>query len=218
MNNPGICCYERELRKSVKGFRRRKRIVEAFRNSLSLFLEEVYDPTYDDLEEAFGPPKQMAEELVESIPNLPSALRTGQKVGIAVGFCLVAVVVCIGAFYSQNMPETKVTVLEGNLSPEEMIASDYTFGLVDMPFNSSDVSWEQKKKDKGYVIFFENKNQVETNISVKYSGHQPSHTLVVPAGGERALQVEDACSTEHTISFSTSDGSLDGRVWVIFYS
>lgn len=213
MSNPDIHRYERELKGAVKGFRRRRRILEAFRRSLSLFLEDVDAPTYEDLEEAFGPPEQMAEDLMGAIPDLPKPLLRKQKVGIAIGCCLLIVVICLGVFYFQNMPETGTVISDEAKYTEEFLRLNYG-SRMDSVFNQRDFSWKQGKEYKGYIIFFKNNNQVDTVIAVKYSDYQPPHTIVVPAGEQRVLQVENARPTEHTISFDTSDGSMSGTVQV----
>lgn len=112
MNNPDIYRYERELRRAVKGIRCRKRVLKAFRKSLLMLLEEVDTPTYSDLEVAFGPPKQMAEDLLETIPDLPKPLTLRRKMGIAVSFCLIVLVVCLSVFQLKNTPELEGTILD----------------------------------------------------------------------------------------------------------
>lgn len=215
MNNPDIRRYERELKRETHGFRCRKRILEAFRTSLSMLLEDVDSPSYDVLKEAFGPPERMAQELKESIPNLPEPLRVQQKAGIVIACCLLATVICMGVFYSRNMPESDVTVLDRVEQVENIIASSYApFSEID--FSQSDFSWEQGDKFSGYLFLFENTNQVDTQITIKYSKHQRPHFLVVPAGEQRVFQVDDATSTEHSIAFSTSDGSMSGSAQLFF--
>ena len=215
MNNPGIRHYERELGKAVRGSRRRKRVIEAFQGSLLPFLEEQENPTYNDLMRAFGPPEQMAQELIEAIPDLPNPLRTGQKIGIVIGILLLVVLVCGGVFYWFNMPECEVTILNEINCTDDMMAS-YT-PCLSAEFSQTDTSWRQSEEYKytGYLLIFENTNQIETKVMVKYSDHQPPHYLVVPAGEQRVLQVDDARPTEHTTSFSTSDGSMSGTVQVL---
>lgn len=213
MSNPDIRRYERELRSTVKGFRRRRRVLEAFRRSLSLFLEDVDAPTYEALEEAFGPPEQMAEALIEAIPDLPKPLLRRQKIGIFVSCCLLIMIVCLGVFYFRNMPEAGVIASDEATYTEELLRLNYG-SRMDSVFNQRDFSWKQGKEYKGYLIFFKNTNQVDTVISVKYSDYQSPHTIVVPAGEQRTLQVENARPTEHVISFDTSDGSMSGTVQV----
>ncbi len=215
MNNPDIRCYERELGRAVQGFRRRKRVLETFRNSLTPLLEEIDAPIYTDLEKAFGPPKQLAQDLIESIPDLPSPLQRRKKIAIFIFFCVIVTLAYVGVFFSHNMPESQVTISEelnaGIFSDEKYMAG------FDTEFKQDDFSWIQGKEYCGYILLFENTNQVDTMISIEYSTHQPPHTLMVPAGEQRVLQIYNACPTEHTISFDTSDGSMSGNVQMFFY-
>lgn len=214
MNNPDIYRYERELGRVVKGFRRRRRVLEAFRNSLSLFLEDVDVPTYDDLEAAFGPPRNMAQDLIESVPDLPKLLSLKQKIGIFAGVCLIVIVACTSIFFWMNMPEREVILSDGMDYAGGIVFSEYT-SFTDAEFDQEDFSWVQKKNYKGYLLLFENTNNIETTIAVKYSNHQPPHVIVIPAGGQQILQVNDARPTKHTISFDTSNGSMSGSVQVL---
>lgn len=216
MYNPDVSRYERELKKHIQGFRRRRVVLDAFHNSLKPLLEDLADPTYENLEEAFGPPEELAEELMQSIPNLPSPMQLKQKVLIVVLICLVVVVACGTRFYWENMPETQASVSNVQEYREEELYSDYEFQFSE-EFTQHDVSWTQERKYQGYLLIFENTNQVETKVMVKYSDHQPPHYLVIPAGEQRVLRVDDVRPIEHTISFSTPDGSMSGTVQVFMY-
>lgn len=216
MNNPDICRYERELGKAVRGIRCRKMVQEGFRESLKPLLEEVDSPVYDDLEKAFGPPEQMAQELIGTIPNLPMPLSIKQKAGIVVCFCVVIVGVCLGVLYLWNVPEISTTEPNMVMYEDDALNSEYVLCL-DTEFNRSDLSWKQDKGSKEYLLLFKNSNQVDTLVSVNYSSRQPAHTIVVPAGEQRILQVENARATEHTISFDTADGSMSGSVQVLMH-
>lgn len=213
MSNPDIRRYEREIGKAVEGFRRRKQVLEAFRKSLLLFLEEIDKPTYEDLEKAFGPPKQMAQELMESTPNLPKPFRRKEKMGLFIVLCVITLVVAIGVFCSRNMPEAQVTVSDGTQYTEDILSSNYVPGFR-TTFDQDDFSWVQGKEYVGYLILFENNNQVETKVSVEYSRHRLPHSLIVPAGGTQAIQVDDAQPTKHTISFDALNGAMSGTVQV----
>lgn len=215
MKNPDIRHYKRELGKAVRGFRCRKRVLAEFQCSLSPLLEDQPTPTYADLEEAFGPPDQMAQDLIETIPDLPKPLKPSQKIGIVVASCFVIAVACIGVFSWENMPESKVMISDGKTYTENVLSSSYTSRL-NTAFSQSDLSWDQEKKYEynGYLLLFENTNQVETVISVKYSDRQSPHIFVVPAESQVAIQVDDARPTEHIISFDTPDGSMSGTVQV----
>lgn len=213
MDNSGIRRYERALGHKVRGGRRRKRVREAFRRSLLPLLEEKPAPTYAELNEAFGPPEQMAQELMGTIPDLPKPLSLQQKIGIIIAFCFAVVVVCIGIFFWYNRPESEVIALENSDYVMEALEVDYTSRL-DVLFQVHDYTWEQE--EKSYVLLVENTNQVATTIYVEYSKIQPSHIFVIPAGEKRAYQVKDACPTEHVVSFATSDGSMNGKMQILF--
>ena len=64
MSNANIRRYERELKKSVRGFRLRKQLIAEFERSLAPLLEEIPDPSYEDLADAFGPPEHLAQSLL----------------------------------------------------------------------------------------------------------------------------------------------------------
>lgn len=213
MNNPDIRRYERELGRKVQGLLRRRRVREAFRCSLLPLLEEKPAPTFADLDEAFGPPEQMAQELIGMIPDLPKPLSLQQKIGIVVAFCLIVVAVCVGIFFWSNRPESGVALLETNDSIKEAIEMDYTSRL-DVSFRVHDYTWEQE--EKSYILLVKNTNQVATTIYIEYNKYQPSHTFVIPAGEERIFKVNDARPTEHIVSFATSDGSMKGEMQILF--
>lgn len=212
MSNPDIRRYERELRSKVQGLRRKKRVQEAFRHSLLLLLEEIPAPTYSDLDVAFGPPDQMAKELVATIPNLPKPVSLRQKIGILFTFCVVIVAICFGIHYCLNRPESGTLILANGYYTKERIEAEFMFRL-DAPFNSHDYTWDQRGNE--YLILVDNTNQIETIIYITYSKYQPPHTLIIPAGEQHVFQVKDACFTEHTVSFETSDGSMNGRIQVL---
>lgn len=212
MNNPDIRRYEREMRREVRGLRQRKRVRAAFRSSLLPLLEEKDIPTYADLNEAFGPPELMAQDLIDTIPDLPEPLSLRQRVGITVGFCLIVAVACVAIFSWVNSPEDEVVLLDGNNYSEETLVTNYLSRLSE-EFDQHDYTWKQSGKE--YLILVDNTNQVSTTISVKYSNYQMPHTIVVPAGEERILQVKNARPTEHVVSFDTLDGSLSGRIKVL---
>lgn len=215
MNSPGIRRYERELRRAVHGFRRRKRILEAFRCSLMPLLEDMEAPTYKDLELAFGPPEQMAQELMEGTPNLPNPMQLKQKVWIAVAVCLIVAMVCGGNFYWKNMPEAVVEISDGQEYEEKDLYSDYEFQFT-KAFTQQDISWTQDKKYSEYLLLFENTNETDTMIGIEYSDYQEPHILIIHPGEKRAIKIENARPTEHTVSFDSANGSVSGNVQLFF--
>ena len=71
MRRTDLSLYEKRLRKSVSGFRRRSKVQAAFRRSLSPLLEETPCPSYDALLRAFGPPEHMAQTLLQTMTASP---------------------------------------------------------------------------------------------------------------------------------------------------
>lgn len=211
MNNPDIRRYERALGCSIQGVRRRRKVKEAFRCSLLPLLEEETSPSYADLEDAFGPPEQMAQDLMGTIPDLPEVLSTRKKVGFAIVFCLVAIVVGMGVYCWWNGPEEDIMILE-DINVKRDIQS--YMSCMNEEFSDSDYSWEQRGTQTDYLILLKNTNQVETTIYVSYNKHRPAHVFVVPAGEQRVFWVKDARPTEHVVSFTTADGSMGGRIKV----
>lgn len=214
MNNPGIRCYERALRRQIRGFRRKKLVQETFRCSLRPFLEEQDNPTYADLEEAFGPPEQMAQELMEMIPDLPKTPSVMKQMVFVFVCCLVVIMVFASMYCLSTGPETEVTISEEIGSIKEVDVSDYV-PCLDVEFSNSDYVWYQNKKCTHYLLTFKNTNQVDTTIYISYGTRQPPHTFVVSAGEQCTFLVTDAQPKEHVVSFVTPDGSMSGRMKVL---
>ena len=85
----------------------------------------------------------------------------------------------------------------------------------DEEFSNHDVIWGQPRSYNTYLILFHNTNQLPTRITISYSKYQDPHVFDVPAETSIACLVQDAHFGEHTLSFSTSDGSLSGTVQVL---
>ena len=121
MSNPDLHRYEKELRASVKGFRLRRRLHRSFRQAVMPFLEETAAPSYEELTAAFGPPDQMAQDLLRTMANPPQPLRRGQKVGIVLVACLIVVGIGVGAFSWWNAPEDEVTLSDGSSYTDDVL-------------------------------------------------------------------------------------------------
>lgn len=68
--NKDITHYRRVLKHHLAcGTAVRKRLLSQFDNSLHSFLEDCPAPTYAQLETAFGPPEEMANILMENVPE-----------------------------------------------------------------------------------------------------------------------------------------------------
>lgn len=207
MNNPEIRRYERELRKTIHGFRLRKKITTAFQHSLAMLLEELPSPNYDDLTDAFGPPAQMAETLLHSVPNLPTPLRRWQKISLAVTICFAVAIVSVGLFTLWNVPETGVLTD----AAEKPLHQAFH---VDESFTPGGSDWIQPRNKSSYQITVCNTAQTRTQITVRYSKYQPPHIFEVVAGGAQSFTVNNARAGKHSISFDTPDGTLSGRIQV----
>lgn len=81
MSNPDLRRYEKELQASVKGFRLRRRLRHAFRQATLPLLEETPSPSYEELTAAFGPPDQMAQDLLRTMANPPSPFAGDKRLG-----------------------------------------------------------------------------------------------------------------------------------------
>ena len=81
MSNPDLRRYEKELRASVKGFRLRRRLHRSFRQAVMPFLEETAAPSYEELTAAFGPPDQMAQDLLRTMANPSPGTKGWDRLG-----------------------------------------------------------------------------------------------------------------------------------------
>ena len=104
MSNPDLHRYEKELRASVKGFRLRRRLHVRFAKPSCPSWRKPLPPSYEELTAAFGPPDQMAQDLLRTMANPPQPLRRGQKVGIVLVACLIVVGIGVGGFFLVERP------------------------------------------------------------------------------------------------------------------
>lgn len=213
MNNPDIRRYGQELQKTVHGFRLRRKIMRAFYDSLAPLLEEFPTPSYDDLNEAFGPPEQMAQLLLQTIPNLPRPLKRGHKVYLAVALFLIMTAAAFVGFTLWNTSEEETLLFDSNAYPETIVSQ--LCYAADEVFSHRDTSWDQLQGMTAYLIELHNTNKVPTKITINYAKYQPPHTFELAAGEQCTFLVNDARTGKHTISFVTPDGSLSGTVRVM---
>ena len=214
MSNPDLRRYEKELQASVKGFRLRRRLRHSFRQATLPLLEETPSPSYEELTAAFGPPDQMAQDLLRNMANPPQPLRRGQKAGIALAACLVVVGIGVGAFFWWNAPEDEVTLSNGSSYTDDVLLPNFAF-KIDEAFTNLEIPWQQSSDCSIYLLLIHNTNTVVTTATVQYAALRPPHTIEVPPRSTRAFLVEDARPGEHTISFSSPDGSLSGTFQVL---
>lgn len=208
-----LCRYEKELLKTIHGFRLRKRVRQEFRRSIQVLLSDSPDPDYKDILAAFGPPATMAETLIHTIPDPPKPLDPRKKLGIAGILCLAIGIAFLAVYSLVEVPETNLTISDGSEYTSDFLAQSYTSLLVDT-FSAKDVDWEQPREYGTYLLLLHNTNHVPTSVEVRYSKHQSPHTFKIPAGEQRALLVTDPRFTTHTIAFVAEDGTLSGTVSV----
>lgn len=178
------------------------------------FLEETAAPSYEELTAAFGPPDQMAQDLLRTMANPPQPLRRGQKVGIVLVACLIVVGIGVGAFSWWNAPEDEVTLSDGSSYTDDVLLPNFAF-KIDEAFTNWEIPWQQSSDCSIYLLLIHNTNTVVTTVTVQYAALRPPHTIEVPPRSTRAFLVEDARPGEHTISFSSPDGSLSGTFQVL---
>lgn len=213
MKQSDIQRYEKALLKTVPGLRLRKKVRAAFRASAQALLEDIPEPNYYTLLRAFGPPESMAEVLIHTIPNPPRPLSRKMKAGIAGVICFLILAMALGLYSSWEVPESKLTISDGSAYPPDVLGQNYVGMLVD-EFRNDDVTWDQPREYSTYLVLLYNKNDVTTHIAVRYAKPQSPHTFDIPPHTQRALLVEDARSTTHTLSFLTDNGTLDGDVYI----
>ena len=212
MGRSPLTHYKKELVCCVSGHRRRKALLAAFHQSLIPFLEENATPSYEDLIAAFGPPEQMAQNLLQVNP-LPAPLSPKNRIALTLCGCLVILCVGAGIFLSYNTPETGGLLSSPVPYPTEINDNQF-FPIEEEPFTSQEYHWDQFRRLGAYMVSAHNTNSVPTQVTIHYSEIRPTHVFEVPPGETAIFSVPDACSGEHAVSFSTPDGSLSGTVRV----
>lgn len=212
MNNDSIRRYARDLKGAVRGFRLRKGLAAKFQASLAPLLEDLPDPSYEDLVEAFGPPEHMAESLLHTMEQ-PRPVSLGKK--LALGACAVLVVglVGFGAVSLGDAPETGEVLLDA--APYTGPIDDHRYFAVDDPFTHSDSHWDQPRGMAAYQVEVQNTNDVPTSVSVYCGDRQDPNTFTVPAGQTQVFVVNDPQPGDHRVAFDSPNGSLSGTVRVL---
>ena len=212
MNNANIRRYERELKKSVRGFRLRKQLIAEFERSLAPLLEEIPDPSYEDLADAFGPPEHLAQSLLQTV-EIPQPVPLWKKLTLGVCAVLVVCAVGFGVFSLWNVPEEGTFLsMEDSFTVHMLENGIYA---VSETFSYGNIDWDLPREMTAYLILLENTNSVRTNVFIRYSEYQPPHTFEVPAGETRVFVVNDPRPGPHSVAFDTPDGTLDGTVRVL---
>lgn len=122
--NKEISCYQRELKKHLHcGIQTRRILGNQFSDSLSGFLEENPEPTYEQLISAFGPPEEMANILMEAVPTSEQLRyrRNNKLVKILCGFA--AVLFITFALYVFYMKEFTVVQFYDTVIPDNVIST-----------------------------------------------------------------------------------------------
>ncbi len=213
MNSPDLRRYGREVKRSVRGFRLRKRLTAAFRRSLVPLLEEVPSPSYEDLLDALGPPEHLADALLQTI-ELPRPIPLWKKLALCACALLAAFAVGFGAFSLWNAPEEETFFPDPANYTRAFLQENYS-SVASEAFSHSDVDWDQPGEMEAYLLVLENTNRVPTKVYVTYSKHQPSHTIEVDPGETVLFVVNDPRPGPHSVAFTTPDGTLAGTVRVL---
>ena len=105
MKQPALRQYRRELLIHFpKGYAARTLLLAEFDRCLSPLLEELPDPSYQDLIAAFGTPEHMADTLADSV-SVPPPFSRKKLVGIIGGVCVVVLCIALFLFAKSNVPE-----------------------------------------------------------------------------------------------------------------
>ena len=116
--NKEISRYQGELKKHMHcAVSTKQKLIMQFNDSLSSFLEDQPDPTYEQLIGAFGPPQEMASILMESLSEKQKAhyrfVQKAKKIIVAV---LAALFILFSAYVFWEK-EFSVITIEGELIP-----------------------------------------------------------------------------------------------------
>ena len=194
MKQPALRQYRRELLIHFpKGYAARTLLLAEFDRCLSPLLEELPDPSYQDLIAAFGTPEHMADTLADSV-SVPPPFSRKKLAGIIGGVCVVVLCIALFLFAKSNVPEEQ-TQLETTPTPLtaflwERVAS---YDLAAQP-----IQWDQPKGSGNYLLLLRNG-----------VGLDP-HTIDIPAQGEVCFIVKDARAGRHTVHFETPEDTPTG--------
>ena len=147
MKQPALRQYRRELLIHFpKGYAARTLLLAEFDRCLSPLLEELPDPSYQDLIAAFGTPEHMADTLADSV-SVPPPFSRKKLAGIIGGVCVVVLCIALFLFAKSNVPEEQ-TQLETTPTPLtaflwERVAS---YDLAAQP-----IQWDQPKNSENHL-------------------------------------------------------------------
>lgn len=122
--NKEIRCYLRQLKSSLQcGFRTRKKLLAQFRHSLSTFLEENPNPTFEHLIASFGPPEEMADILMEEVTEAELRQYCHHRKLTQFLTGLTVILFILFSLYVLYLKEVTVISFEGELIPDTTIFS-----------------------------------------------------------------------------------------------
>lgn len=206
MKQPALRQYRRELLIHFpKGYAARTLLLAEFNRCLSPLLEELPDPSYQDLTAAFGTPEHMADTLADSV-SVPPPFSRKKLAGIIGGVCVVVLCVALFVFAKSNVPEEQIQ-LETTPTPLtaflwERVAS---YDLAAQP-----IHWDQPKGSGNYLLLLRNDGTQPLTATIQYGIGLDPHTLSIPAQGEVCFTVKDAHSGRHTVHFKTPEDTPTG--------
>ena len=212
MKQPALRQYRRELLIHFpKGHAARNLLLAEFDRCLSPLLEELPDPSYQDLTAAFGTPEHMADTLADSV-SVPPPFSRKKLAGIVGGVCVVVLCVALIVFAKSNVPEEQLQ-LETTPTPLtaflwERVAS---YDLAAQP-----IQWDQPKGSGNYLLLLRNDGVQPLIATIQYGIGLDPHTLNIPAQGEVCFTVKDARSGRHTVHFETPEDTPPAPpLWLI---
>ena len=206
MKQPALRQYRRELLIHFpKGYAARTLLLAEFDRCLSPLLEELPDPSYQDLIAAFGTPEHMADTLADSV-SVPPPFSRKKLAGVIGGVCVMVLCVALFVFAKSNVPEEQIQ-LETTPTPLtaflwERVAS---YDLAAQP-----IQWDQPKGSGNYLLLLRNDGTQPLTATIQYGVGLDPHTLNIPAQGEVCFTVKDAHSGRHTVHFKTPEDTPTG--------
>ena len=206
MKRPALRQYRRELLTHFpKGRAARSLLLAAFERCLSPLLEEVPNPSYQDLTDAFGTPEHMAATLADSVA-LPPPLSRRKLAGILGGVCAAVLCVALLLFAQVNVPEEAIQ-LETTPSPLSTFLGERA---ASHDLTAQPIQWEQPKNSSNYLLIFRNTGAETLTATIRYGVGLDPHTIDIPAQGEVCFTVRDARPGRHTVHFATPDSAPTG--------
>lgn len=141
MKQPALRQYRRELLIHFpKGHAARNLLLAEFDRCLSPLLEELPDPSYQDLTAAFGTPEHMADTLADSV-SVPPPFSRKKLAGVIGGVCVVVLCVALIVFAKSNAPEEQ---LQLETTPTPLTA--FLWERVDSyDLAAQPIQWDQPK-------------------------------------------------------------------------